>query len=109
MGNDKSKVLTLNLRNRMIFRAADEADAVQAADFLGKKRVVKRSWGHSAGKSSVNYSETEEHKIKPHQLRNLRDHECALVHCEGRFQRLTLPPLQPTGEMAEWFPFWRQI
>ena len=25
LGNDKSKVLTLNLRNRMIFRAADEA------------------------------------------------------------------------------------
>ena len=45
LGNDKAKVLTLNLRNRLIFRAADEADAVQAADFLGKKRVVKRSWG----------------------------------------------------------------
>jgi type IV secretory pathway TraG/TraD family ATPase VirD4 len=61
LGNDKSKVLTLNLRNRMIFRAADEGDAVQAADFLGKKRVVKRSWGYSAGKRNVNYSETEEH------------------------------------------------
>jgi len=58
LGNDKSKVLTLNLRNRLIFRAADEADAVQAADFLGKKRVVKRSWGHSAGRQNVNYSET---------------------------------------------------
>ena len=49
LGNDKSKVLTLNLRNRMIFRSADEADAVQAADFLGKKQVVKRSWGSSTG------------------------------------------------------------
>jgi hypothetical protein len=29
----------------MIFRAADEQDAVQSADFLGKKRVVKRSRG----------------------------------------------------------------
>lgn len=46
----------------MIFRAATEADAVQAADFLGKKRVVRRSWGYSAGKRNVNYSETEEHK-----------------------------------------------
>ena len=26
LGNDKSKVLTLNLRNRMIFRSADEAE-----------------------------------------------------------------------------------
>lgn len=37
LGNDKAKVLTLNLRNRLVFRSADEADAVQAADFLGKK------------------------------------------------------------------------
>jgi hypothetical protein len=107
LGNDKAKVLTLNLRNRLIFRAADEADAVQAADFLGKKRVVKRSWGHSAGKSSVNYNETEEHKIKPHKLRNLDDHECVLVHCERGFRRVKLPPLEPNGKVAPWFSWWR--
>lgn len=45
LGNDKSKVLTLSLHNRIIFRAADEGDAVQAAGFLGKRRVAKRSWG----------------------------------------------------------------
>lgn len=109
LGQDKSRVLTLNLRNRMIFRSADEADAVQAADFLGKRRVVKRSWGSSAGKRSVNYSETEEHYIKPHVLRALRDHECVLVHCERGFRRITLPPLEPTGTVAKWFPWWRQI
>ena len=106
LGADKSKVLTLNLRNRIIFRSADEADAVQAADFLGKKQVVKRSWGSSAGRRSVNYSETEEHKIKPHKLRNLRDHECVLVHCEKGFQRLTLPPLEANGLVADWFSSW---
>lgn len=109
LGNDKSKVLTLNLRNRMIFRAADEADAVQAADFLGKKRVVKRSWGFSAGKRNVNYSETEEHKIKPHKLRNLRDHECVLVHCERGFRKVTLPPLEADGTVANWFPWSRRV
>jgi len=107
LGNDKSKVLTLNLRNRMIFRSADEGDAVQAADFLGKKRVVKRSWGSSAGKHNVNYSETEEHRIKPYQLRALRDHECVLVHCENGFKRLTLPPLNTDGKIAAWFSRWR--
>jgi len=109
LGNDKSKVLTLNLRNRMIFRSADEADAVQAADFIGKKRVVKRSWGYSAGKRSVNYNETEEHKIKPHKLRNLRDHECVLVHCERGFQQVTLPPLEADGTTSKWFSVWRRI
>jgi hypothetical protein len=109
LGNDKSKVLTLNLRNRLIFRAADEADAVQAADFLGKKRVVKRSWGFSAGKRNVNYSETEEHKIKPHKLRNLRDHECVLVHCEHGYRRVTLPPLEADGTISKWFRSWRRL
>jgi len=103
LGNDKSKVLTLNLRNRLIFRAADEADAVQAADFIGKKRVIKRSWGFSAGRRNVNYSETEEHRIKPHKLRNLRDHECVLVHCERGFRRVTLPPLEPDGTLSPWY------
>ncbi len=109
LGNDKSKVLTLNLRNRMIFRAADEADAVQAADFIGKKRVIKRSWGYSAGKRNVNYNETEEHKIKPHKLRNLRDHECVLVHCERGFRRVTLPPLESDGSISKWFSKWRRF
>ena len=109
LGADKSKVLTLNLRNRMIFRSADEADAVQAADFLGKKRVFKRSWGSSAGKRNVNYSETEEHKIKPYQLRTLRDHECVLVHCEKGFRRITLPPLEANGQVAKWFSLWRKL
>ena len=108
LGNDKSKVLTLNLRNRMVFRAADEGDAVQTADFLGKKRVIKRSWGFSAGKRNVN-NETEEHKIKPHKLRNLRDHECVLVHCERGFRRITLPPLEPNGSIAKWFSRWRRM
>ena len=109
LGSDQSKVLTLNLRNRMIFRSADETDAVQAADFLGKKRLVKRSWGSSAGKRSVNYSETEEHKIKPHKLRNLRDHECVIVHCEGRYRRATLAPLEASGKVAKWFRWWRRV
>jgi hypothetical protein len=105
---DKSKVLTLNLRNRLIFRSADEADAVQAADFIGKKRIIKRSWGYSMGKRNVNYSETEEHKIKPYNLRNLRDHECVLVHCERGFRRVTLSPLESDGTVATWFSRWRR-
>jgi hypothetical protein len=49
----------------------------------------------------MNYNdETEEHKIKPHQLRNLRAHECVLVHCERGFRRMALPPLESDGTVA---------
>ena len=37
LGRDKARVFTLNLRNRLIFKAADEEGAVESADFLGKK------------------------------------------------------------------------
>ncbi|MBL9168619.1 MAG: type IV secretion system DNA-binding domain-containing protein, partial [Verrucomicrobiales bacterium] len=103
LGIDKSRVLTLNLRNRLIFRAADEADAVQSADFLGKKRVIKRSWGFSGGKRNVNFSETEEHRLKPHLLRTLRDHECVVVHCDQGHRRRRLPPLDPQGQVPAWY------
>jgi hypothetical protein len=96
-----------NLQHEVFF--CSSFDAVQSADFPGKKRVVKRSWGHSAGKSNVNYNETEEHKIKPHKLRNLRDHECVLVHCERGFRQATLLPLEADGTIAKWFSWWRRF
>ena len=53
--------------------------------------------GFKCGKRNVNYSETEEHKIKSYKLRKLRDHECVLVHCERGFRQVTLPPLEADG------------
>jgi len=107
LGEEKAKVLTLNLRNRMIFKAADEADAVQSADFLGQREVTKRSWGFSNGLYSRNYFHQEEHRIKPHRLRNLQKHQCVLVHCEKGYEKTILPPLEPDGRISKWFPWWR--
>lgn len=30
---------------------------MESADFLGKRRVIKKSWGYTAGNMSRNYSE----------------------------------------------------
>jgi hypothetical protein len=103
LGKDKAKVLTLNLRNRMIFKAADEEGAVESADFLGKKKVIKRTWGFSQGHTASNYSEQEEHKIKPHILRGLPKHTCVLVHAERGFKRALMPPIDPDGKVCSWF------
>jgi hypothetical protein len=103
IGADKARVLTLNLRNRMIFKAADENGAVESADFLGQKKVTKRSWGFSNGMYSRNYFEQEEHKIKPYVLRHLRKHHCVLVHSEKGFKQTLLPPLDPDGRVSSWF------
>jgi hypothetical protein len=103
LGREKAKVLVLNLRNRIIFKAADEEDAVESADFLGKKRVVKKTWGVSAGQANRSYAEHEEHKIKPHILRALPKHNAVLVHCERGFKRTVLPPIEPNGRVSPWF------
>jgi Type IV secretion-system coupling protein DNA-binding domain len=109
LGADKAKVLTLNLRNRMIFKAADEAGAIESADFLGQRQVTKRNWGFSNGLYNRNYHHQDEHKIKPYQLRNLQKHQCVLVHCEKGFERTVLPPLEPDGKTSSWFPWWRRF
>ena len=103
LGREKARVFTLNLRNRLIFKAADEEGALESADFLGKKRVIRKSWGHSGGKMSRNYSEQEEHKIKPHVLRSQPKHTAVVIHCERGHRRKLLPPIEPNGEVAPWF------
>jgi hypothetical protein len=107
LGRDKARVFTLNLRNRLIFKAADEEGALESADFIGKAKMIKKSWGYSAGKMSRNYSEQEEHKIKPHLLRNLPKHACVVVHCERGHRKKLLPPLEPDGRVSLWFRRWR--
>ena len=106
LGKDKAKVLTLNLRNRMIFKAADEEGAVESADFLGKKKFIKRTWGFSYGRTTSNYSEQEEHRIKPYVLRELPKHTCVLAHAERGFKRALLPPIEPDGKVCAWFKRW---
>jgi hypothetical protein len=92
-----------NLRNRLIFKAADEEGAVESADFLGKKRVIKKSWGYTAGRVSRNYSEQEEAKLKLPVLRNLSKHSAVIVHCERGYRRTLLPPIEPNGRVSSWF------
>jgi type IV secretory pathway TraG/TraD family ATPase VirD4 len=61
LSREKARVFTLNLRNRLIFKAADEEGALESADFIGKAKVIKKSWGYTGEKMSRNYSELGEH------------------------------------------------
>jgi Type IV secretion-system coupling protein DNA-binding domain len=103
LGTDKAKVLTLNLRNRIMFKAADELGATDSADFLGQKKVTKKSWGFSNGTRTRNYYEQDEHQIKPYTLRNLKKHDCVVVHCEKGFRKTRLVPLEADGKVSSWY------
>ena len=71
---------------------------VDTASSFGKKKFIKRTWGFSYGRTTSNYSEQEEHKIKPYVLRSLPKHTCVLVHAERGFKRALLPPIERTGK-----------
>ena len=92
---DQANVLVLNLRNRMIFRAADEDCAKQSAAFIGKKLVNRRS--RSVGSRGVTYSyqQTEDFKFHPFKLRELPLYRAVLVHAgrRGQFKRVSLKML----------------
>jgi type IV secretory pathway TraG/TraD family ATPase VirD4 len=103
LGREKARVFTLNLRNRLIFKAADEEGAVESADFLGKKRVIKKTWGFSGGRMSRNYSEQDESKVKPYILRNLPKHSAIIVHCERGFRQKMMRPIEPNGATCSWY------
>lgn len=91
----QADVLILNLRNRMIFRSADQECAKKSADFIGKKRVTKRSRSIGTRGATYSYQDAEEHKIKTWQLRELPYFTAILVHAgrPGQFKRVSVNPL----------------
>ena len=75
----------------------------------GKRRLPRQKardqkiMGYHSGKMSRNYSEHDEHKIKPHLLRTLPKHRAVIAHCERGHRRKLLPPVDPDGEVSRWF------
>ena len=107
IGRDKRKVLALNFRTRFIFRAADMEGATASADFIGKKKVWKRSRSSKAwGSVSHTRREDEDYKVKPAKLMDLRDHWAVIVHPSKRFAKKRIVPLDGLGRVPGWFRKW---
>lgn len=56
----KRKVLSLNMRSRLIFRAADMEGATLSADFIGKKRISKKTISSKTGSLTRTISRRQE-------------------------------------------------
>ena len=105
---DKAAVLQLNLRNRLVFQAATDEDAKDAADFVGKRERQKVSRSYGQRGTNRSYSEEEVYRLKPTRLRQLRPHKCAIIHANKQFRCRILPPIEPDGTVSPWFPWWRK-
>jgi hypothetical protein len=97
-GRDKAEVFLLNLGNKIYFTAADKQASEMIADAIGKHTVKQRTYGCSAGKSTMSWREEDEHWIKPHDLRNLPKHTAIIKHCERHFRKIVLKPTSYTAQ-----------
>ena len=95
-------VLMLNLSNELIFQAANDESAKIASKNIGEREVVERSWGYSGGKSSKNYQKKIKPFFEPYQLRKLPKFQCVIRHCEKKWKKKFLCPINPDGTYPKW-------
>lgn len=100
----KRKVLTLNMRTRFIFRAADQEGATASADFIGKREFWKPTRTTRLLKPvSTSKRKEQEHYVKAPQLMRLRDHTAVVVHPSKQFIKSRIAPLNAEGKIYDWF------
>ena len=106
---EKAEVTILNLRNRIIFKAADRACAEASADFIGKRMVWKRSYTRGKGQRSVTRNRDEEYLVKPFELMKLPKFTAIVRHCEKGHRKARIHPVDADGRTPAWYRFWRRL
>jgi hypothetical protein len=106
---EKADVTLLNLRNRIIFKSADRNCAEGSADFIGKKLIWKKSYTRGMGNRSTTRSREEEYRVKPFELMALPKFSAIVKHCEKRFRKARIHPIDPDGKIPRWYPWWKRI
>jgi hypothetical protein len=99
----KAEVTLLNLRNRVIFRAADRACAESSADFIGKRMRWKKTYTRSKGQTSTSRTKEEEYLVKPHELMALPKFTAIVKHCERGYRKCVIRPVNPDGRIPGWY------
>ncbi len=104
IGASKREVLTLNMRSRFIFRAADLKGANESAAFLGKREIWKKT--HSSRPletATVSRRQDEDFFVKPSKLMRLSDHTAIVAHPSKRFTKTRIMPVDGCGKIYGWY------
>ena len=100
---EKAEVTILNLRNRIIFKAADKSCAETSADFVGRRMHWKKTYTRGKNNSSTTRSREEEYLVKPYELMSLPRFTAIVKHCEKGFKRKKLHPVDADGKTPHWY------
>jgi type IV secretion system coupling TraD/TrwB family protein len=106
---EKADVTLLNLRNRIIFKAADRSCAESSADFIGKRLKWKKSYTRGRGATTVTRTREEEYLVKPYELMNLSQFAAVVKHCEKPHKRVSMRPILSDGSIPEWYSIWNRL
>lgn len=100
----KRRVLTLNMRTRLIFRAADMQGATASADFIGKKQFWKQTRSSKPFSTvTISRRKEQEHYVKTSELMQLKDHTAIIVHPSKKFIKKKIKPLNGKGQVYDWY------
>lgn len=104
IGAAKREVLTLNMRSRFIFRAADLKGANESAAFLGKREIWKKTHSSRPLQTAIiSRKKEEEFFVKPAKLMGLKDHIAIIAHPSKRFRKVKLKPVDGRGNVYRWY------
>jgi hypothetical protein len=102
-GKEKASVTLLNLRNRIVFQAADDDCANGSSEFLGKVERTKKTHSTSSSGTSYSYSKEDMFLIKPHEFRALPKFTAVVCHADSKWRRAIICPITPDGRLRrEW-------
>ncbi len=102
-GKEKAQVTILNLRNRIMFTAADKDCGELSADLLGKRQEWKRSISSGKGGRNTSRSEEENYWIRPAEFMTLPKFHAVLRHASGRWKRCLVTPVDNRNRVPRWF------
>lgn len=99
----KRRVLTLNMRTRFIFRAADQEGAIASADFIGKRQFWKQTRTTRMFKPpTISKRKEQEHYVKTSELMKLKDHTTIIAHPSKKFIKKKIAPMNGKGQIYKW-------
>jgi hypothetical protein len=104
-GRDQAQPILINLRNRVILRAADEECAEESAKYIGKvlRKKITKTVGANGG-TSHNISEEVQYRYEPYQIRTMPDFTAIVCRAGGGRRVYEFAPMDGEGKTPAWYP-----
>ena len=102
-GEQNADVLFTNLNNKIIFAVENPKGREIASKQFGMHDVAKYSYTTGQGSRSTTRSTEEKPRFNATFFGDLKQFECVVKHCEGKWERIKLRPPNDDGRYSSWW------